>query len=148
MPSTFTSLRYHIIFSTKERQPLIRAEWRTRLHEWLGGAVRAIDGVALSIGGVADHVHLLLGLRSTHAIADVLRDTKSGSSEWIHGEIGEKQFAWQEGYGAFTVSASSLDSVRRYIEQQEVHHRRRSFQDESRELLRRHGVEFDERYLW
>jgi REP element-mobilizing transposase RayT len=148
MPSTFTNLRYHVVFATKERWPMIDLEWRPRLHEWMGGAARTIGGIALAIGGVADHVHLLLGLRTTHAIADVLRDIKSASSAWVHDEIGYRKFAWQEGYGAFTVSASSVDSVRRYIERQEEHHRKRSFQDEYRDLLKRHGVEFDERFLW
>ena len=148
MPSTFTSLHYHVVFSTKERQRLIRDQWRTTLHSWLGGAVRTLGGVALSIGGVADHIHMLLGLRTTHAIADILRDIKSASSDWVHTELKDRNFFWQEGYGAFTVSASSLDAVRNYIANQEEHHRTKSFQDEYRALLRRHGIKFDERYLW
>jgi putative transposase len=100
-----------------------------------------------AIGGVADHVHLLVGLRATHTLADVLREMKSVSSSWIHEEIGVRSFGWQEGYGAYTVSASQLEKVRAYILQQEDHHRIRTFRDEYLELLQRSGVEFDERYL-
>ncbi len=148
MPSTHLSLHYHLIFSTKERRQLIADDWRGRLHAYLGGAVRGCGGIAESVGGIADHVHLLVGLRATHRLADVLREVKASSSEWIHQEIGLRAFAWQEGYGAFTVSASQLAAVRRYIARQEEHHRRRTFREEYVEFLRQSGVEFDEKYLW
>jgi putative transposase len=148
MPSTHLSLHYHLIFSTKDRQRWISDDWRDRLHSYLGGAVRACGGIAESIGGIADHVHLLVGLRATHRLADVLRDIKASSSEWIHQDIRLKSFAWQEGYGAFTVSASQVAVVKSYIARQEEHHRRRTFQDEYLEFLRQSGVEFDKRYLW
>lgn len=148
MPSTHLSLHYHVVFSTKERQPVIAPEWRDRLHAYLGGIVRNLDGVAESVGGVADHVHLLLGLRATHCLADLVRDVKSVSSRWVHEEIPLASFAWQEGYGAFTVSASQREMVSDYIRRQEEHHRRRTFQEEYRALLQRAGVEFDERFLW
>ena len=117
------------------------------MHAYLGGIIRAADGVAESIGGVSDHVHLLVGLRATHRLADVLRELKSVSSGWAHEEIGLGNFAWQEGYGAFTVSASQREEIRRYIDQQEKHHRTRTFREEYLELLRRSGVEFDMRYV-
>jgi REP element-mobilizing transposase RayT len=117
------------------------------LHAYLGGIIRTTNGIAESVGGVADHVHLLVGLRATHRLADVLRELKSISSGWVHDEIGMHHFAWQEGYGAFTVSASQRETVRHYIEQQAEHHRTRTFRDEYLELLRRSGVEFDESYL-
>jgi len=148
MPSTHLSLHYHIIFSTKDRAPVIAPAWLERLHAYLGGVVRNVEGVPEAIGGVADHVHLLLGLRATACLADVVRDVKAVSSRWVHEEIGERTFAWQEGYGAFTVSASQLGSVREYIAKQEEHHRKRTFQKEYLELLQRSGVEFDGRYLW
>jgi REP element-mobilizing transposase RayT len=120
--------------------------WRADLHAYLGGIIRTANGIAESVGGVSDHVHLLIGLRATHRLADVLRELKAVSSGWVHDEIGIHRFAWQEGYGAFTVSASQRKAVRQYIEQQPEHHRTRTFREEYLELLRRSGVEFDERY--
>jgi REP element-mobilizing transposase RayT len=147
MSSTHLSLHYHIVFGTKNHRPIIRSTWRGELHAYLGGIIRTANGIAESVGGVSDHVHLLSGLRATHCLADVLRELKSFSSGWVHDEIGMRKFAWQEGYGAFTVSASQRDAVRRYIQQQDEHHRTRTFREEYLEMLRRHGVEFDERYV-
>ena len=148
MPSTHLSLHYHVVFSTKDRVPLIAPAWRERLHAFLGGTVNQLGGVPEAIGGVADHVHLLLGLRATHALADVLREVKAVSSRWVHDEIGVPAFQWQEGYGKFTVGAPQRAEVRHYIARQEEHHRTRTFQEEYVEFLRRAGVEYDERYLW
>jgi putative transposase len=148
MPNTYTSLHYHLVFSTKDRFPLIQQHWRERMHAYLGGTVRTLEGVPDEIGGTADHVHLLVGLKPTHRLSDVLREIKRESSIWAHEEIGASKFAWQEGYGAFTVSVSQLPSVRDYIARQEEHHRKRTFREEYIDLLRRHGVRFDEKYLW
>ena len=148
MPSTPPSLHYHLVFSTKNRVRIIDTNWRDRLHAYLGGAVRKIGGVAESVGGTSDHVHLLIGLRATHRLADVLEDIKSASSLWVHQEIGTKEFWWQEGYGAFTVSSSQLEKVRTYIEHQEEHHRRKTFQEEYLEFLKSTRVQFNEKYLW
>lgn len=148
MPSTHLSLHYHLVFSTKDRRPLITDAWRARLHAFLGGAVRTIGGIPETVGGTDDHVHLLVGLRATHQLADVLREIKHSSSQWVHEEIDVKAFAWQEGYGAFTVSVSHVPQVKRYIAQQAEHHRRRSFQEEYLEFLKQSGIEFDERFLW
>ena len=148
MPSTHLSLHFHIIFTPKHRRPDISAQWRARLHAFLGGTVRRLDGIPEAVGGTADHVHLLLGLRATQNVADVLRELKSASSRWIHATVGAREFAWQDGYGAFTVSASKLAVVKRYIERQEEHHRRRTFQEEYVDFLKESGVEFDARYLW
>jgi len=147
MSSTHLSLHYHIIFGTKNHEPIIHLAWRGDLHAYLGGIIRTANGIAESVGGVADHVHLLIGLRATHRLADVLRELKAVSSGWVRKEIGMHGFAWQEGYGAFTVSASQLEAIRDYIEQQAEHHRTRTFREEYLELLRRSGIEFDERYL-
>jgi len=147
MSSTHLSLHYHLVFGTKNREPTIQQAWRKDLHAYLGGIIRTLGGIAEVVGGVSDHVHLLIGLRATHRLADVLRELKAVSSRWVHDEIGMRGFAWQEGYGAFTVSASQRDSVRDYIEQQAEHHRRRTFSEEYLELLRRSGVEFDKRYV-
>jgi putative transposase len=148
MPSTHLSFHYHLVFSTKERVPSIVDDIRPRVHAYLGGIIRGLDGVPLEVGGIADHVHLLIGLKATHCLADVLRDLKSDSSKWIHSELRLPHFAWQEGYGAFTVSRSHLDSVREYVRGQKEHHLRHSFQDEYRAFLEKHEIEFDARYLW
>ena len=148
MPSTHLSLHYHVVFSTKNREPFIASSWRERLHRYLGGIVRNLDAIPEAVGGVADHVHLLMGLRATTCLADVVRDLKSVSSRWVHEEIDQPGFAWQEGYGAFTVSASQRGAVREYISRQEEHHRKRTFQEEYLDFLKRSGVEFDERFLW
>jgi putative transposase len=148
MPSTHTSLHFHLIFATKDRFPLIAQEWQLRLHAYLGGLVRHLGGVSDEINGMTDHVHLLVGLRPTHCLADVLQEVKSTSSKWVHDEIGSSKFAWQTGYGGFTVSPSQLEAVRKYIRQQEAHHRQKTFQEEYVELLNRNGIEYDERYLW
>ncbi|HEY2142878.1 MAG TPA: transposase [Candidatus Udaeobacter sp.] len=110
MSSTHLSLHYHIVFGTKNHEPLIQPSWRGNLHAYLGGIIRTAGGVAESVGGVSDHVHLLIGLRATHRLADVLRELKAVSSRWVHDEIGLRAFAWQEGYGAFTVSASQREA--------------------------------------
>ena len=146
MGSTFFSLHYHIVFSTKERRPVIRKEWQPRLHSYLGGIIRGMNGVAESVGGVSDHVHLLASLRPMHCIADVLRDLKKDSTNWIK-ENFDQAFKWQEGYAAFTVSPSGTGSVRRYIENQEEHHRKQSFIDELKELLEKVGISYDEKFL-
>jgi REP element-mobilizing transposase RayT len=148
MPSTHLSLHFHVVFSTKDRAPVIASPWRPRLHAFLGGIVNQLGGVPEAIGGVNDHVHLLIGLRATHRLADVLRELKAVSSRWVHEEIGLKTFAWQEGYGGFTVGAAHCPAVQKYVASQEEHHRTRSFQDEYLEFLNRAGVVADERYLW
>ncbi len=148
MPSTHLSLHYHIVFSTRNRAPILAQTWRGRLHAYLGGAIKQVDGIPESVGGVADHVHMLVGLKATHRLADVMREIKSVSSRWVHEEIGVKSFSWQEGYGAFTVGAPQCAAVREYIAQQEEHHRNHTFEEEYKEFLNRGGVEYDERYLW
>lgn len=148
MASTHLSLHYHIVFSTKDRAPIISSEWRDRLHAYLGGVIKNVEGVPEAIGGVADHVHLLIGLRATARLSDVVRDLKAVSSRWVHDEVGDRGFSWQEGYGAFTVSASQVEAVKVYIAGQEYHHQRRSFQEEYLELIKRSGVKYDERFIW
>ena len=147
MPSTHLSLHYHVVFGTKDRVAIIAPEWRARLHAYLGGVLREMAAIPESVGGVSDHVHILAGLKATHCLSNVLRDLKRSSSEWVHSTIGLRQFAWQEGYGAFTVSSSKREAVRRYIADQDEHHRTRTFREEYVEFLQRHGVSFDERYL-
>ena len=148
MPSTHLSLHYHLIFSTKDRVASMHSDWRGRLHAYLGGIVNDLGGMPVTIGGVEDHVHLLIGLRATHRLADVLREIKSVSSKWVHEELNKPLFSWQEGYGAFTVSPSQLDAVKRYIANQEEHHHKKTFQEEYMEFLKLSGIEYDEKYLW
>ncbi len=135
MANTYTNLLYHIVFSTKDRVPVIDADWCSRLHEYLGGTVNGLDGITQGVGGTADHVHLLVGLRSTHCLADFMRELKKAGSVWVHDEIGISKFAWQEGYGAFTVSPTACKAVKTYIANLEEHHRVKSFREEFVEFL-------------
>lgn len=148
MPSSHTSLHAHLIFSTKERVPLIGRYWRDKLHAYLGGIVKGLEGVPLAIGGIEDHVHLLVGLKSSHRLDYFMRDLKADSSEWVHREIGEKKFGWQKGYAAISVSPSNLKGVGKYVQTQAAHHRRRTFQEELLEILKASGIDYDERFLW
>jgi putative transposase len=136
MSSTYLALHYHLVFATKHRRPSIEESWQHRLHEYLGGTINGLGGVPQGVGGIADHVHLLVGLKATHNLADVLRELKKASSVWIHDEIGMRDFAWQEGYAAFSVSPTARDSVKRYIARQVEHHRRQDSRAELAELLR------------
>lgn len=147
MGSTYLSLYYHLVFATKNRVPIIAPDWRPRLHEYLGGTIKGLGGVSEGVGGVADHVHLLVRLRATHCLADVLRELKKASSAWVHETIGLRTFQWQDGYAAFTVSATARDGVRGYIAHQEEHHAATSSRDELIELLAKAGIEYDPRYL-
>ncbi len=142
-----TYLLYHIIFATKNREPLIATSWRGRLHESLGGAARSLDGTPQGVGGVADHVHLLVGLKATHRLADFMRELKKASSTWVGTTIPVPSFRWQEGYAAFTVSASNRTAVQDYIGLQEDHHRRKTFREELIEFLEKSGIEYNEAYL-
>ena len=149
MASTFSNLNFHIVFSTKGRAPVVRADIRPRLYQYIGGIVRSEGGVLSEMDGTNDHVHMLVRLRPDSAIADLLRVIKSRSSGWIHETFPDSRaFAWQEGYGVFSVSESRCATVRRYIARQQAHHERQGFQAELRTLLRRHNIEFDERYIW
>jgi REP element-mobilizing transposase RayT len=149
MSHTYTSLLFHMVFSTKHRRPIIEAEWRARLHQYLGGTVRGLDSVALEIGGMADHVHLLVSMHQSYSVADFLRDLKANTSKWVNeSALLRSRFEWQRGYGAFTVSKSQMEQVRRYIQNQEKHHRKMTFEEELIKLLDAHGIEYDPRYVF
>jgi REP element-mobilizing transposase RayT len=149
MAQSFTNLLYHIVFSTKNREPLISVEVESRLHAYLGGLVRGLEGIALEINGTPDHVHLLAKLSQNRAIKDVLRDLKADSSGWVHKTLpDQKSFGWQFGYSAFTVSESQIERVRQYIRNQKNHHHKMTFQEEVISLLRANKIDFDEQYLW
>jgi hypothetical protein len=126
---------------------LINKDWRARLLSYLGGIVKGLEGVPLAVGGIEDHVHLLVGLKSKHRLDYFLRDVKADSSVWVHREL-KKKFEWQKGYAAFSVSPSNIEGVKKYVLNQEQHHLRKSFKEELIELLAASGTDYDERYLW
>ena len=149
MPNSYTCLHYHVVFSTKNRTPRIHPPTQDRLYEYVGGIIRDNKGRLIAAGGTPDHVHLLLSLHPQTALSDLLRQAKAGSSRWIHETFAEQSdFAWQDGYGAFTVSQSSVVQVTTYIAEQEQHHRQVSFQEEFVEFLKRHEIPYDERFIW
>lgn len=146
---SYVSAYFHCVFSTKDRRRTITPELRDRLWPFLGGIARQNKMKALEIGGIEDHVHILLSVPQTMAISKALQLIKGGSCKWIHETFPEhRRFAWQEKYGAFTVSVSQLDTIIRYIQRQPEHHRKMTFQEEFVALLNKHRVKFDERYLW
>ena len=148
MPSTHLSLHFHLIFSTNDRIAFIEESWRDRLFAYIGGTIRTINAIPESIGGMADHVHILAGLKATHKLADLMREIKHSSSNWVHQTIGLPDFSWQKGYGAFSVSVSQIEMVKSYISRQQEHHQRRTFEQEYLEFLKVNKVEYGERYLW
>ena len=144
MPATHLSLHYHIVFCTRDREPWLATNARSRVHAHLRTVIENMGGKAHAIGGTGDHVHLFVGLRATHCLADVMRELKGESSAWIHRELRLDGFNWQDGYGAFTVSASHIEQVKGYIEHQETHHQTVSFADEYAAMLKRGLVEHEE----
>jgi len=149
MANTYTALHYHIVFSTKNRQPLIGPEVRERIWAFLGGIARANKATALCIGGTADHIHLLIMVPAAVALSKMVQLLKGESSKRTHETFPQvPNFAWQDGYGAFTVSKSQIPEVIRYIQGQEEHHRVKTFQEEYLGFLERHGIEYDKRYVW
>jgi len=146
MSHTCGNILLHLIFSTRERRPLMRPEFRNDLFAYLGGIVREMGGTALIVGGTADHVHMLVRVRPSQPAAEIARIVKTNSSRWIRERCPD--FAWQTGYGVFSVSESNVSAVKQYIASQEEHHSRRSFQDEFRMFLRKNGIVVDEKYVW
>ena len=149
MAQTYTSLLYQIVFSTKGRLPYLKSEIRPDLFAYMGGILRNLGAKPILINGPEDHAHALVGIPPRLCVSEVVGKLKSNSSGWVHNRWrGMPEFGWQDGYAAFPVSRSDLARVYRYIATQEQHHARVSFKDELRNLLREHGIEFDERYLW
>jgi REP element-mobilizing transposase RayT len=150
MPQSLAAVYLHLVFSTKERRLFLQDRaMREELHKYIGGVSKTLECAPIRIGGVEDHVHVLARFGRTLSIAEWVKELKRLSSIWVH-ERGPLHagFQWQNGYGVFSVSRSKLDDVTAYVEGQEDHHRRMSFQDELRAMLRKHGMEYDERYLW
>jgi len=150
MPQSLSNVLVHLAFSTNGRRALLRPdELRAEMHKYLGGISNKLDCPPVIVGGCDDHVHLLARQSRTISLANWIKELKRGSSIWIKTKgRGLTSFEWQAGYGAFSVSQSQCSRVQRYIAAQEEHHRRRSFQEEFRELLQKHGIQFDEQYVW
>ncbi len=150
MPQSLAQIYVHLVFSTKNRQPFLKDNaFRERVHAYLVGICDNLDCPSLKIGGVEDHVHLLCRLGRCLQLQDFLRDLKRDSSKWIKQQKPTlAQFHWQSGYGAFSISPSHVKALTRYIEDQEDHHRRESYQDEFRRLCKKYGLSIDERYVW
>jgi REP element-mobilizing transposase RayT len=149
MATTYSKLIYHIIFSTKGREPLISARLCRELYAYIGGIVRAQKCMMVEIGGMPDHLHLVIRMRPDISVSEMIRLVKANSSKWVNERPDPTgRFAWQDGYGAFSVSLSQLSGVCEYVRRQAEHHRTRTFQEEYVEFLRRHEIEFDEAYLW
>jgi putative transposase len=149
MSHSYVSNLMHCTFSTKERYPFIDSELESRLWPYIGGIARENRMKALAIGGTLDHIHALLSLPGTMSFAKAVQLIKGGSSKWVHDTFPRyKKFEWQEGYGAFSVSASQVQRTIAYIQAQKQHHRKRTFEEEFLELLDKHGVEYDSRYVF
>lgn len=151
MPQSLSAVYLHLVFSTKDREPLLHdAGLRAEMHAYLGGISGQLDCPSVLVGGVEDHVHILAKLGRRIAQADWVKELKRVSGLWIKNRAPETMgdFAWQSGYGVFSVGVSNLDAVRDYIARQEEHHRKVSFMDEYRALLKKHGEAIDERYAW
>ena len=149
MPGTYSQVLLHIVFSTKHREPWITPDIAARLYPYMGGIVRAEKGVLYNIGGVEDHVHMYLRWRPDASISDLMRTVKARSSKWVHDTLPTLgAFAWQEGYSVFAVSKSQEETVKRYITGQHEHHKKEDFKAELLKLLRAHGIEFDEQYVF
>jgi len=149
MANTFTSLRYHIVFSTKHRKRWLAPEIEQRVWDYLGGVAKRNEMQPLAVGGIEDHIHLLLGIPPTLAVSEAVKQIKGGSSKWTHETFPNLTgFGWQDGYSAFTVSRSQLEITEAYIRNQREHHREKTFEEEYLALLQRHGVSFDLRHVF
>lgn len=149
MPQSLAKNLIHLVFSTKERRPFLEDAIRQEFHNYAAGILKDLDSPAIIMNSVPDHVHILFNLHRTKALADVVMETKRGTSKWIKTKGNQfALFQWQNGYGAFSISQSAVRDVTEYIRNQEEHHRKVTFQDEFRTFLKRYEIEFDERYVW
>lgn len=149
MANTFSQIYIHIVFSVKGRQNLIQTKWKDELHKYICGIVNGKEQKVYAIGGVADHIHILISIKPNVAISDLVRDIKANSSKWINEKrflIGK--FQWQEGFGAFSYAQSQLDTVIAYINNQEQHHKKKTFKEEYTEMLQKYNIDYDEKYLF
>jgi REP element-mobilizing transposase RayT len=149
MPQSLAKNSLHLVFSTKNRHPFINAEIQPELHAYIATVLKTLNSPALIINSMEDHIHILFLLHRTVTLSKAVEEIKKSSSKWIKTKSPDfSDFAWQAGYGAFSVSESNIDSVKSYIQNQQEHHRTKTFQEELRIILTKHKIEFDERYLW
>ncbi len=149
MANTYTQIYIQIVFSVKGRQNLIQNNWKDELHKYICGIINAKEQKAYAIGGVSDHIHILISMKPDISISDLVRDIKANSSKWINeNDFITGKFQWQQGFGAFSYSKSQLDNVIKYINNQEKHHQKQTFKDEYFELLQKFDIEFNEKYLF
>ena len=149
MPNTYTQIHIHFVFAVKYRDSVIQTSWKDELYQYITGIVRNNKHKLLSINGMPDHVHILIGIRPSQSISDLLQDIKGSSSKWINEKRFIKtRFEWQEGYGAFSYSKSQIKTVIEYIENQELHHQKKTFREEYLEMLQKFEVDYDEKYIF
>lgn len=151
MPQSVDTIYLHLVFSTKNREPWLVGDHLSAMHRYLATVSRDLNAPAVQVGGVADHVHLLTRFPRTLTVAEWVNKLKSNSSRWFKEQSATRDhagFAWQKGYGVFSISVTHVDAAKAYIEHQEAHHKKITFQDEYRDLMNKHGIEFDERYVW
>jgi putative transposase len=149
MPQSLARILVHLIFSTKNRQPVLRDDVRSQLHKYIAAILKALDSPPISIASTSDHVHILFSLSKNRPLIGVVEEVKKRSSKWIKTKgPAYALFAWQSGYGAFSVSPSRLREVKKYLQSQQEHHRVKTFQEEFRDFLKRHSVPYDEKHVW
>lgn len=149
MANTFTQIHIHVVFAVQNRQSLILENWESRLYKYITAIIQTKGHKVLAIGGMPDHIHILIGWRPEQAISDLMRKIKSESSKWINeNKFVLGKFSWQEGYGAFSYSKSQVPLVIKYVIQQKIHHKNNTFIDEYKKILTELGIQFDERYLF
>ncbi len=149
MANTYTQIYLQLVFSVKGRQNLIQKKWKDELHKYICGIVKGKEQKVYAIGGIEDHIHILVSIKPTIAVSDLVRDIKANSSKWINeNRFVHGKFQWQEGFGAFSYSQSQLDTVIAYINNQEQHHQKKAFKEEYLELLQKFNVDYDDQYLF
>lgn len=149
MANTYTQIHFHTVFAVRNRQSLISKTWETELYKYITGILQNKGHKLLQINGMPDHIHILFGMRPTEALSDLMKDVKQSSSRWINkSNLSRGKFSWQEGYGAFSQSKKEIPEVASYIQNQEQHHKERTFSEEYIDLLQAHGIEYDIQYLF
>jgi len=149
MANTYTQIHIQTVFAVQNRQSLIRDEWKNDLYKYMTAIIQNNDHKLLQINGIPDHVHILFGLRPVQSLSDLMKHVKQDSSKWINqNKLVKRKFSWQEGYGAFSYSKSQLPRVIKYIQNQQEHHKTKTFREEYLALLEAHGVDYDERYIF
>ncbi|MCL2028150.1 MAG: IS200/IS605 family transposase [Bacteroidales bacterium] len=149
MPNTYTQIHIHTVFAVQNRMSLIQKSWQERLYKYIISIIQKYEHKVLAIGGMSDHIHILFGFRPTQALSHLIQEVKRDSSEWINQQhLTQGRFSWQEGYGAFSYSKSHITQVAKYVEEQEKHHKRKTFIDEFKLILKDFGLDYDERYIF